>query len=382
MVANFDCICTSELKHEDPANVSYDSDLEDSVHFVMPEADTKPPEAELAQQPKRRRLSEIGLRTWDRLDIPPIAEEFPMKAESAFSECGVNMPPKQRQRGIHRARSFSGNITHRSTPPNSLLNRGFSTSNFKTPTLNRTRSFSGAATCSPLDEERFNTSLNSLLGSPSDNNSLSENPIFDDLKSTLFSDCTSSNCPSSLLEALSGGPKQDVYARERNLQSKFSSLQSKYQEEVRELSCFYRCQSAEVETERFRELHGDNLPRSFRNHLNQYYDSQLHMIMERVEKSLQLLTVANRDIVTINRSFRPRPLLSRKAVNMMEEWYTRNYEHPYPSQTAVDALANAGEIYPEQVKKWFANKRNRSKNTLPITEVANKKRKRQFSSRW
>lgn len=285
--------------------------------------------------------------------------------------------------GMTRTRSFSGTIKPKLSRQSARCNLRDKNSQ-KTSNISRTRSFSEACNrneLSPLGDGRFNTSLSSLLESP-ENSPLSNNPFFGDLKSLLISDCRTTDCPKTLFETLSNGPKQDVYARERNLQSKFSLLQAKYPDEVRELSCFYRQQSGEVETERLNEIHDENVPKSYRNHLNTYYDNQLHMIMERVEKSLVLLSTAKRDIVTIYRPFKSRPLLSRKAVKMMEEWYSRNYEHPYPGPTAVEALAKAGEISNEQVKKWFANKRNRCKNTKPVTEIANINRKRQYSARW
>ena len=266
------------------------------------------------------------------------------------------------------------------------LNKAFN-SPFVTPMNSRSRSLSEACNreeFSPLGESRFNVSLTSLLGSPMSDSPLSNNPFFSDLKSILELDCKKMDYPIKLFETLSDKQHQDVYARERNLQAKFSSLQSKYPEEIRKLSSFYRCQSAEVETERFKHLHGDNIPVAYRNYLNDYYDDQLHKIMNRVEKSVKVLSEAKQEMIPpVNRMYlRSRPLLSRKAVTMMDEWYTRNFEHPYPSQSAVDALAKAGEITVDQVKKWFANKRNRCKNTKPQPEIANMKRKRQYSSRW
>lgn len=288
-----------------------------------------------------------------------------------------------RMHGITRARSFSGNIKpklSRQSGKGNLLNKNSE----RLPNFGRTRSFSEACNrhdLPSLAESELSTSLTSLFDSQ-DSSLQADNPFFNDLKSLLITDCKSMDCPKTLFETLSTNQKQDVYARERNLQAKFSSLQAKYPDEVRDLSSFYRQQSAEVETERLKEIHDDNVPVSYRNHLNSFYDNQLHMIMERVEKSLSLLAIAKREFITINRPFKSRPLLSRKAVKMMEEWYSRNFEHPYPGPTAVEALAKAGEITPEQVKKWFANKRNRCKNTRPVPEIANMKRKRQFSARW
>jgi hypothetical protein len=54
----------------------------------------------------------------------------------------------------------------------------------------------------------------------------------------------------------------------------------------------------------------------------------------------------------------------------MEDWYETHLEHPYPTGSVIDDLANQGKVAIEQVKKWFANKRNRSNNTRTLTEIA------------
>jgi hypothetical protein len=60
----------------------------------------------------------------------------------------------------------------------------------------------------------------------------------------------------------------------------------------------------------------------------------------------------------------------------MEDWYETHLEHPYPTGSVIDDLANQGNVAIEQVKKWFANKRNRSNNTRTLTEIARQKRRR------
>lgn len=56
--------------------------------------------------------------------------------------------------------------------------------------------------------------------------------------------------------------------------------------------------------------------------------------------------------------------LSSRAVFLMEQWYQHNFDHPYPSEDSVAMLAKEGSINGAQVKKWMANKRVRSFNTL------------------
>ena len=84
---------------------------------------------------------------------------------------------------------------------------------------------------------------------------------------------------------------------------------------------------------------------------------------------------------TITESSAPHENSSKPTANntiahrIMNNWYERNKEHPYPSYETAEVIAKAGGITVEQVKKWFANKRLRLGNTKHITEIA-KRRKR------
>ena len=59
-----------------------------------------------------------------------------------------------------------------------------------------------------------------------------------------------------------------------------------------------------------------------------------------------------------------RKYLNQDAVCVLSEWYERHFDHPYPEDDDVDTLASRAEISASQVKKWMANKRVRSCNTL------------------
>ena len=69
-----------------------------------------------------------------------------------------------------------------------------------------------------------------------------------------------------------------------------------------------------------------------------------------------------------NRSLNPR------AVEMMEAWYHDNFSHPYPSTEIVDYICKRGNVTTTQVRKWMANKRNRSCNTLSFNSTIHPKR--------
>ncbi|XP_060062425.1 uncharacterized protein LOC132542988 [Ylistrum balloti] len=229
---------------------------------------------------------------------------------------------------------------------------------------------------SPGLDSRFNDSLTGLLGSPPPDSPLAKNPFFNDLQAILVNDCREDMLPQSLLATMTTQPQPDVFAREQDLQERFNRLTDKFPEDVKQLSSFYRYQAALVETERFRSLHMQKYPSDYQRSLNLHYDSQLHQIMTRVEQSLTLLEESMNKCSS--RVIKPRPLLSKKSVRVMEEWYDNHLEHPYPTASTVELLADKGKISTEQVKKWFANKRNRSNNTRTLTEIAKAKRKRQM----
>ena len=69
-----------------------------------------------------------------------------------------------------------------------------------------------------------------------------------------------------------------------------------------------------------------------------------------------------------------RRALSDQAVNVLESWYYRNIHHPYPNDKDVTQLASQGHVSIVQVRKWMANKRVRSYNTLAFNGSVHPKR--------
>ncbi len=55
-------------------------------------------------------------------------------------------------------------------------------------------------------------------------------------------------------------------------------------------------------------------------------------------------------------------LLPKQAVELMTQWYDRNYADPYPTFRDCEILASNGNITIEQVKQWFVNVRRRTQN--------------------
>ena len=73
-------------------------------------------------------------------------------------------------------------------------------------------------------------------------------------------------------------------------------------------------------------------------------------------------------------------LLNRQAVDLMEEWYSQHIDHPYPDPVTLDELATTGGIAVSQVRKWMANKRTRSFNTLTSNGSVHPKSLRKLKS--
>ena len=237
------------------------------------------------------------------------------------------------------------------------------------------------AMTSPVVDSRFNDSLTNLLGSPHTGSPISKNPFFSALHNALESDCKKEIVPQTLMDIHPDSfGRENIFNRERKLHERFNSLQEISPDEVRQLSGFYRYQSALIETERFRTLHESKYPLSYKDTVNQHFDDKLHSVIDRVEQSIILLETTNKENKYTNKGGKPRPHLNKEAVKIFEEWYQQNLEHPYPNSAVYDLLAVKGGVSVEQVKKWFANKRNRTHNTRTLTEIAMKKRRmNQFS---
>ena len=57
-------------------------------------------------------------------------------------------------------------------------------------------------------------------------------------------------------------------------------------------------------------------------------------------------------------------LFSANVIRILDHWYHQHFDHPYPTLHDVHDLAGKCSLRPDQVRKWLANKRNRSHNTL------------------
>jgi Homeobox KN domain len=63
-----------------------------------------------------------------------------------------------------------------------------------------------------------------------------------------------------------------------------------------------------------------------------------------------------------------------RTVRILETWYSANLRHPYPSDAVLTQLADDGGITIKQARKWLANRRVRSFNTLTYNGAIHPKR--------
>ncbi|ESO92765.1 hypothetical protein LOTGIDRAFT_162246 [Lottia gigantea] len=184
-------------------------------------------------------------------------------------------------------------------------------------------------------------------------------------------DATRTGFPISLFSSVSN--VTDVKVKEKALLESFDSLRPLYPEPIMQLSCSYKYYSASIEMERLNSIQGE-----LKDFHNQNFDSQLNKIIDRVEYSLKLLSSRDRPSPSITRT---RPVLTRNSLKVLEEWYECHLDHPYPTASQVEWLAQVSSLNTEQVKKWFGNKRSRSKNTRSLTEIAKVKRRQRLLKR-
>ena len=261
-------------------------------------------------------------------------------------------------------------------------------------------STSTPSTMSPPDVSAYCSVLASSYSSPE---------MIVKLESALQDVCHQNAIPFALFSSSETSSDATVVApvsvRVGILQMHFMMQSAKSKMRVAELQQFYRLQAAQLESDRYAALcHAHTTPWLVPN-INSYYDQQHHALIDRVEKSLHLMespgtTTSNKRKAesqmidsmpmkhrspsvsplsdkppVIQTSTRTSPVLNAVAVRIMTNWYERNSEHPYPSYATAEVIAKAGDISVEQVKKWFANRRMRGRNTKSLTQIAQRRQK-------
>ncbi|KAL3856044.1 hypothetical protein ACJMK2_015240 [Sinanodonta woodiana] len=192
------------------------------------------------------------------------------------------------------------------------------------------------------------------------------NPLFKDLQAVLLEECTKHFLPKTLIDMCTSDPTMDVYTREPSKDWTFGHLNLSNLQRTNQMSNNSRCEFELNNTEPVWLLHDSHHSCHNRGPVTSPFDLDLHTRTSYVENGGSVLD--GTESVRNSKRYAPymrrqRPMLSRRAVSMMEDWYSKNYQNPYPTISAVETIATTGGITNEQVKKWFANKRNRCRNT-------------------
>ncbi len=160
-----------------------------------------------------------------------------------------------------------------------------------------------------------------------------------------------------------------------------------------ELRHFFKSQLELIEANRLSHL---ALTPTILQLINSYFDTQLHILLDKIEQSLCILDQVTTDqtlpllpsdvempvvpsIKTSAKSLvKPKKLkpapFQPKVIRVMQKWYNQHCEHPYPSYETAEVMAETGNISVEQVKRWFANRRVRDGNTKHLSVIALRRR--------
>ncbi|KAL3867924.1 hypothetical protein ACJMK2_040766 [Sinanodonta woodiana] len=186
-----------------------------------------------------------------------------------------------------------------------------------------------------------------------------------ELHGALQQDCSLTKVPSTLLCKDGYQEEVDVAMKERELFQQFRRLEDHGCSSVKEFKDFYQSQSSIINVERNNILQQMAYDKFSTDSINGHYNSQLLQVINRMAKSLFLMESdlkskpATGDCANQMKKGR---LLPKNAVKMLETWYCENISNPYPSRKTTFELASKGGLTVEQIRKWFANKRNRSRS--------------------
>ncbi|KAH3883405.1 uncharacterized protein LOC127834374 [Dreissena polymorpha] len=152
--------------------------------------------------------------------------------------------------------------------------------------------------------------------------------------------------------------------RERDVLHRLFSLCTADVEGASNVESYYQSQTSIIDIERHNVLSQMACNRKSSQSINAYYNRKLLALLENVEEKLATLesikAAGRKRCIMANKKSR---LLPKQAVKMMESWYSENLENPYPSRESTLSMAEEGGISVEQIRKWFANKRNRTRNS-------------------
>ncbi|XP_052797627.1 uncharacterized protein LOC128229838 [Mya arenaria] len=176
--------------------------------------------------------------------------------------------------------------------------------------------------------------------------------------------CRTQYSPTSSPDELSEETK--IAMREKDVMQRLFSLRAADVEGANSVEHYYQSQTAVIDLERHNVLCQMAYDRKSSESIHVYYNRKLQSLLECVEEKLSALESGKHHggkRQTTTQVEKKSRLLPKHAVKLMETWYSENLENPYPSRETTLTMAAEGSITVEQIRKWFANKRNRSRNS-------------------
>lgn len=194
-----------------------------------------------------------------------------------------------------------------------------------------------------------------------------------DYNSSLYTQCDSFNRiytqqpRSSVTIATPDVSSEDmkIAMREKDVLQRIFSLNAADVDGTESVQKYYQSQTAAIDHERHSVLRQMAYDKRSSESVQRYYNRKLSSLLESVEEKLASLENRKQSggkSRKKNHAEKKSRLLPKHAVTLMETWYQENLENPYPSRETTLHMASDGGISVEQIRKWFANKRNRSRN--------------------
>ena len=197
-------------------------------------------------------------------------------------------------------------------------------------------------------------------------------------------ECNSSGKPSSVA-ALHPLPihqpqiSADITIQHQHLMTSLHDLRSCKHHNMRLIMSHYLLQVNQIEQCRSYDLLMSESHQQT-SRINWFYNQQRLELVSRTLPYLHSCTPAEPIMNPVhqhrlyNSPGASRRTLSKATVNVLENWYFKNFNNPYPNDQQVQQLATDVGISSSQVKKWMANKRIRSHNTLKYNGSVHPKR--------
>lgn len=155
-----------------------------------------------------------------------------------------------------------------------------------------------------------------------------------------------------------------IAMRERDVMQRLFSLRSVNGKAANDIEQYYQSQTTAIDLERHSVLCQMAYNKESANSIHKYFNLKLLSLLECVEGKLSASENRKcKGIKSKTNTDRKSRLLPKHAVKLMQTWYDENLENPYPSREVTLSMASNGGVSVEQIRKWFANKRNRSRNS-------------------